>query len=53
MLFEELADIKWDAVVLSEASRTDEAYATLKGGHVLFCRSLAEKREIGVRFLDE
>lgn len=51
VLLEELLDINWDIIELSEVRRTEEGFIELSSGHILCYRGPQEKREHGVSFL--
>ena len=51
VLLEELADVKWDIIGLSEIRRTGEAFKVLDSGHILCYRGLPDRKQHGVGFL--
>ena len=51
VLLEELSDIKWDIIGLSEVRRTGEGFVELNSGHILCYRGHQDKKEHGVGFL--
>ena len=51
VLLEELRDVKWDIVGLSEVRRLDEAVIKLADGHILYHKGKEERKECGVGFL--
>lgn len=51
VLLEELADVKWDIIGLSEVRRTGEAFKVLDSGHILCYRGLPDLKQHGVGFL--
>ena len=51
VLFEELRNVKWDILGLSEVRRTGEAFIKLADGHVLCYKGKDDRKECGVGFL--
>ena len=51
MLLEELKDIKWDIIGLSEVHRTGEEFIEMKNGHLYCYRGQKDKKEHRAGFL--
>ena len=51
VLLNELKEVKWDIIGLSEVRRTGEQFIKLNCGHIVCFKGLSDKRECGVGFL--